>query len=275
MFLYFCAFPRSPFFPKPETLSADLHTPEFLAARHASMLAQTGFVGVDETDPTGPSGHAYGLRVSSRLTSDYRHRLRRGIVDVTPQEVIDCMIQAKIKNWVLMGLHGYVGYLPMPRATQDVDVMVPYSEKERATKAVATRWPMLQQVTLSQVVRFLDPSDVDADGKPKPVVDIMLPWGKYQKSILEKHVIVDKETGSRYPTVEAALVSKYGALVSPHRSEEKKEQDSVDFRRMVRANQATINREKLAELGNEVWEQGGEEIQRFMDLTMQDKPLPL
>ena len=76
---------------KLQTSMPDLHTPEFLAARHAAMLAQTGFVGVDELDPTGPSGHAYGLRVSSRLTSDYRKRLKRGIVDVTPQEVIDCL----------------------------------------------------------------------------------------------------------------------------------------------------------------------------------------
>ncbi len=67
-----------------------MHTPEFLAARHAAMLAQNGFEGVDALDPQGPCGHAYGLRVSSRLTSDYRHRLRRGIADVKPEEVIDC-----------------------------------------------------------------------------------------------------------------------------------------------------------------------------------------
>ena len=171
------------------------------------MLAQTGFKGVDAADPTGPSGHAYGLRVSSRLTSDYRRRLGRGIVDVTPEEVIDCMIQAGIKNWVLMGLHGYVGYLPMPRATQDVDVMVPYSQKDKAAKAIAARWPMLQQVTLSQVVRFLDPTDRDTDGKPKPLIDLMLPWGKFQETILDKYVVVDDKTHCRYPTVEAALVS--------------------------------------------------------------------
>jgi hypothetical protein len=253
---------------------SDLHTPEFLAARHAAMFARDGFKGMDELDPTGPSGHAYGLRVSSRLTTDYRRRLRRGIVDITPEQVIDCLNQAEITNWVLMGLHGYVGYLPMPRATQDVDVMVPFSQRTRAAKALADRWPMLEQVDLPQVVRFLDPTDLDPEGKPKPMIDLMLPWGKYQETILKKHVIVNEEAKSRYPTLEAALVSKYAALVSPHRSREKKEQDSVDFRRIVRANHTSIDQEKLTELASQVWENGAAEILQFIELTLADKPLP-
>lgn len=64
------------------------------------------------------SGHAYGIGVSTRLTSYYRQTHRKQAVDVTRSEVIDCLVEAGVKNWVLMGLHGYVGYLPMPRATQ-------------------------------------------------------------------------------------------------------------------------------------------------------------
>jgi hypothetical protein len=195
-------------------------------------------------------------------------------VDVTPEEVIDCLIRAEIKNWVLMGLHGYVGYLPMPRATQDVDVMVPFSQKARTAKAIATRWPMLNQVTLPQVIRFLDPADMDSDGKPKPVIAVMLPWGKYQETILREHVIVDPQSQSRYPTLEAAIISKYAALVSPHRSREKKEQDAVDFRRIVRANHEAIDQGKLTTLGNQVWENGGAEVMHFIKLTLEDKPLP-
>jgi hypothetical protein len=253
-----------------------LHTPEFLAARHAAMLVQTaGFEGVDALDPTGPSGHDYGLRVSSRLTTDYRRRLRRGIVDVTPEDVIECMKTAKVKNWVLMGLHGFVGYLPMPRATQDVNVMVPYSSNTRAAGAVQARWPMLKRVDLPQVIRFMDETDVDPDGRPKPIVDVMLPFGKFQETILKQHVIVSPETGSRYPTLEAALASKYAALVSPHRSRDKKEQDAVDFRRIVRANHERVDRAALSALANEIWERGGVEIQSFIDLTLDDQPLPV
>ena len=253
-----------------------LHTPEFLAAREAAMkIATAGFAGLDALEPTSPSGHAYGLHKSAMLTSDYRQRLRRGIVDVTPQQVIECMVNADIKNWILMGLHGYVGYLPMPRATQDVDVMVPYSQRERAAKAVAARWPMLTRFDLPQVVRFVDSTDVDEEGRAKPVVDVMNPWSPFQEAILKDHVLVEASTGSRYPTLEAALASKYAALVSPNRSREKKEQDGVDFRRMVRANHTKIDRRVLCLLCDQIWERGGAEIINFIELTLADQPLPV
>ena len=253
-----------------------MHTPEFLAARHAAMLLQTaGFAGVDDLDPKHPSGHAYGIRISSRLTSDYRKRLRRGIVDVTPEEVIAVMNDAQVENWCLMGLHGYVGYLPMPRATQDVDVMVPYSQKLKAASAIQAKWPMLTRVDLSQVIRFLDSTDLDPDGKPKPVVDLMLPWSKFQETILKDHVLSDSKTNSRYPTLEAALASKYAAIVSPNRSKDKKEQDTVDFRKLVRANHTQINRVSLSELGDQIWEKGGEEVLYFVELTLAEKTFPI
>lgn len=238
------------------------------------MLLLPRYENGDELDPTGPSGHAYGIRKSSMLTSDYRKRFRRGIVDVTPEEVIACMIESKIRNWVLMGLHGYVGYLPMPRATQDVDVMVAFSEKLVAAKAIETRWPMLKRINLEQVVRFMDDTDLDPEGKPKPVIDLMLPWGQFQRTILKDHVIRDKETGSRYPTIEAALASKYAALVSPFRSTDKKGQDSVDFSRIVKANSKLIDRDRLRALGDQVWERGGDEVLHFVDQILDGKSLP-
>lgn len=255
---------------------SDLHTPEFLAAREAAMrVATAGFEGLDAMEPKGPSGHAYGLHKSAMLTSDYRKRLRRGIVDVTPQEVIECMIQAKVKNWILMGLHGYVGYLPMPRATQDVDVMVPYSQRKRAADAVAARWPMLSRIELPQVIRFMDSTDLDPDGYPKPVVDVMNPWSPFQETILKDHVLTDEATGSRYPTVEAALASKYAALVFPNRDRDKKEQDAVDFRKIARANHKRVDRVVLSALASQIWERGGVEILDFIDLTLENKPLPI
>ena len=196
-------------------------------------------------------------------------------MDVTPEQVIDCLVNANIKNWVLMGLHGYVGYLPMPRATQDVDVMIPYSEKNKVIKAISTRWPELEMTELSQVVRFMDTSDLDHEGRPKPVIDIMLPWGEFQKTILKSHVVDDKKNNSRYPTLEAAIVSKYAPLVSPHRKWEKKQQDAIDLRRIIRTNIDSINRETLANLADEVWENGGAEILEFIEIALQDKPFPV
>ena len=253
----------------------DLFDPEYIAARNAALIRQgEGYAGMDDSDPKSPSGHASGIHTSTRLTSYYRQTHRKQAVDVTPQQVMDCLNNAGIKNWILMGLHGYVGYLPMPRATQDVDIMVPYSQKESAAKAIAERWPMLQKLELSQVVRFLDPGDPDSEGKPKPVVDLMLPWSKFQETILKEHVIVDEKTGHRIPTVEAAIVSKYAAIISPTRTWDKKQQDAVDLRRVIKANLNKIDRNKLVSLAGEVWERGGEDILTFLDLAVADKPFP-
>ena len=64
-------------------------------------------------------------------------------MDIKPAEVMSCLRAAGVENWCLMGLHGYVGYLPMPRATQDVGIMVPHNQKRKAVKAIIGRWPDL------------------------------------------------------------------------------------------------------------------------------------
>jgi hypothetical protein len=174
-----------------------------------------------------------------------------------------------------MGLHGYVGYLPDPRATQDVDVLVPYAQRKRAQKAIQEAWPDLIVRELSQVVRFMDPNDLYPNGQLKPVIDLMLPWGKFQETILKEFVVVDEKTRHRIPRLEAALVSKYGAMVSPHRDWDKKEQDAVDFRRMVRANHDRIQRNELRRLADQVWQNGGNEIEQFLEIALSDQPFPI
>lgn len=254
-------------------MSCEPPTPEFIAARDAAMAeVGDGFAGHDASDPQVPSGHAYGLEVSTRLTSCYRTTHGRGALDITPRQVMDCLRAAEVQNWLLMGLHGYVGYLPMPRATQDVDVMVPYTEKKRATEAISDHWPALQMMEVSQVVRFHDPGDRDRDGNARPVIDIMLPWGEYQETILAQHVVVDEATGDRIPSIEAAVVLKYAAIISPHRDIENREYDSGDFRRLVKANHAEIDHEVVEKLAGLVWEHGAEDIRRFMKRALAGQP---
>ncbi|NLY01411.1 MAG: hypothetical protein GXY83_35415 [Rhodopirellula sp.] len=196
-------------------------------------------------------------------------------MDISPQDVIDVLVAAGIKNWVLMGLHGYVGYLPDPRATQDVDVMVARRHRKRAIKAISEAWPEMILHESVQVVRFLDPHDRDSDGHPRPVIDLMFPWAAFQETILRKYVVTDEQTGHRIPRLEAALVSKYAAMISPHPDADKREYDCGDFRRMVRANCGAIRQEDLRRLADEVWEGGSEEIERFLEIAVSNQPFPL
>jgi hypothetical protein len=256
----------------------EFFSPAYLEKRRRAMEAiaeASGFRGIDDGDPTLPAGHAYAIRKSTWLTSYTKRHQRKAAMDISPQDVIDVLNAAGVKNWVLMGLHGYVGYMPNPRATQDVDVMVPYSSRAKAKKAIAARWPELVVRELSQVTRFHDPIDLDPQGKLKPIVDLMHPWSPFQELILKEYVIVDEETQHRIPTLEAALISKYAALVSPYRDRERKEYDAGDFRRLVRANHEHIRTDDLRRLAGLVWEGGADEIGRFVVIALSDNPFPI
>ena len=195
-------------------------------------------------------------------------------MDVKLSEVMDCLREAGVKNWCLMGLHGYVGYLPMPRATQNVDVMVPHNQKKKAVKAICSRWPQLEMEEFEPGVRFYDPGELDRDGNKVPVIDLMFPWGKFQETILRDHVLTDIATGHRYPTVEAAIVAKYAALISPSRNLDKKEQDASDLRRIILANHLELDLPAIQSLAGQVWESGSDEVLRFVDCALNEKPFP-
>jgi hypothetical protein len=265
--------------PQPALPFPELYTEEHLAKRRAAVAREEGELwrGVDDTDPKCPAGHARGMRISVALTSDYRHTHRRGAMDIRPQDLIDVLTAAGVKKWVLMGLHGYVGYLPQPRATQDVDVLISHGDRKRAVKAVREAWPMLVVEELEPVVRFKDPNDCFADGRPKPVIDLMLTWSRLNEAILKEtgNILIDPDTQHFIPTVEAALASKYAAMISDFRDWEKKQQDAVDFRRIARANYERVDRDRLCRLGDLVYEGGGAELERFLEIAPQDAPFPI
>jgi hypothetical protein len=259
----------------PPPLPPPYGTPEWIAYRKAA-IAKTSFPnGMDYGDPTSPVGHACGVRISSRLTRDYRHTHRKLAMDIYPQEVIDVLVKAGVKKWVLMGLHGYVGYMSDPRATQDVDILVAAREKKKAIEAVKAAWPTLIVQEYPEVVRFRDPNDPGYDGQPKPTIDIMLPVAKFQKTILKSYVVIDAATQHAIPRIEAALVSKYAAMISDTRSMDKKELDCSDFRRIVRANRKLIDLPSLRRLADEVWTGGADEIERFLDVAVSERPFVL
>jgi hypothetical protein len=217
------------------------------------------------------------MRISVGLTSDFRRTHRKGAMDIKPQDVIDVLLAAGVKKWVLMGLHGYAGYLPQPRATQDVDVLISHRDCNRAVQAMREAWPSLIVEELEPVVRFKDPADCFPDGRPKPVIDLMLPWSPLNEAILNEKdfVVVDPETQHVIPTIEAALASKYAAMISDFRDREKKDYDAGDFRRIAKANYDQVNRERLRRLGELIWTGGGKELEEFLEIAPQDKPFPI
>lgn len=167
------------------------------------------------------------------------------------------------------------GTFPCRGPPRDVNVLVPYNQRAAAEKAITQRWPELKLTQLSQVTRFMDPSDVDLDGRPKPVVDLMLPWSPFQETIIKTYSVSDSESASRVPTIEAAVVAKYAPLVSPNRNWKKKQQDAVDLRNLVTNNIDAIDRDIVRSLADQVWDAGGQELLDFFELALHDKPFPI
>src|SRR5687768_5087967 len=88
---------------------AEFFTPAYLENRRRALEEierAAGFEGMDQFEPTLPAGHAYAIRKSTLLTSYTKRHQRKAAMDITPQDVIDVLNAAGIKNWVLMGLHG-------------------------------------------------------------------------------------------------------------------------------------------------------------------------
>ncbi|HJQ79200.1 MAG TPA: hypothetical protein VJ828_04560 [Lacipirellulaceae bacterium] len=254
---------------------AELFTPAYLENRRRALDQSGSPRDLDDGDPRLPAGHAYAVRKSTWITSEFRRVHRKGAMDITPQDVIDALNAGGEKNWVLMGLHGYVGYMPNPRATQDVDIMVPYSERQRAKKAITARWPTLKIRELSQVTRFGDPADLDAEGHPKQVIDLMHPWSPFQELILKEYVIVDEATQHRLPTLEAAIASRYAIMRSANADRAYRDQNDADFRRLAKANRGNIKEVDLHRLASLVWEGGANEIARFIEIAVSDGPFPI
>ena len=107
------------------------------------------------------------------------------------------------------------------------------------------------------------------------MIDLMLPWGKFQETILKEHVIEDGLTGRRFPTAEAAIVAKYAAMISLTRKIDKKEQDAADLRRLICTVNPDYNVLRIQSLAGQVWEGGSEEILRFIDCALNEKPFPV
>ena len=245
---------------------------EIVARRRAAMAGSVS--PIDEL-PHIPVGYAAGRHTSEFLTSNFRKRYRPTAMDVKPSEVTAVLRDAGVKDWVLMGLHGYVGYLQQARATEDVDVLVGDSEVKIAIAAISKRWPDLIVKATDVVVRFLDPGEVSADERPKPVIDVMLPWSDLHVEILRSQVRHDETTDDRFPSLEAALAAKYAAMISPNRTFIKKQQDAVDFRSILVLHHDQVDRDELTRLAELIWRGATPDILKMLDAARNDKPFQL
>ncbi len=195
------------------------------------------------------------LRVSQELTGSFYAMYGGGTMIASPEKVIETLKRANVR-FVVMGTHGVGFWRTQARATEDVDVLVSKRDLKKAVRALHEEFPTLDIVDGVVGTRFIDPiSKIVAIVVIKPEQEVFRLALRYTKFVEESH---------RVPDLEMALVSKFAAMVSPRRREEKKLIDGADFVRIARINMPDIDRKKLSRLAEKVCVGGGKEVLRHI-----------
>jgi len=200
--------------------------------------------------------HAEALRTSCRLTQMFYLRQRPGYTKLTPQEIIPVLNRAGIK-FVLMGTHGIEGWMSDARATEDVDFLIQKRYHRKAIRAILDAFPHLQVHDQRVVTRFVDPS------VKKVVLDLMRPVEPFYQEVFKNSVPAGFT--HQVPDLEMALVSKFAAMISPHRTGKKKARDVGDFMDMVEQHHEIIDQAKLRRLAEKVHRGSGDRIAHFVE----------
>src|SRR5579884_818256 len=145
-------------------------------------------------------------------------------------DILRILIRKKVP-FVLTGAHAIGGWTGRPRDTYDVDILVKGGRNYvRAVNAMKALYPQLEVREFPGLMGFFIP------GEKESVIDVIYPHrADLQETLAHPIWTEDKALGLRYrvPTLEAALASKYAAMLNPTREIGKRLLDSVDFRWMV------------------------------------------
>jgi hypothetical protein len=210
--------------------------------------------------------HQNALSTSSFLTTVYRQMYQPMAARVTAKKVVKVLKEGGIVG-LLLGTHGVGGYRSEPRATQDVDVLIKRKDHAKAIQAIQEAFPKLELQDTPVVTRFIDRSN------GKPVIDLMKPMDALFKVAFRfSHKVGDSH---RIPDLELALVTKFAAMVSPHRVQSKKLIDAGDFVDMVTNNLPQIDKVKLKTLADKVYLRGGIEIMQIVRDVEAGRPIQI
>lgn len=195
--------------------------------------------------------HARGLFKSTTLSEYYMERM------IPPLEVIATLNRAKVP-FVLVGAHGLSGWTKKPRATEDVDVVVPVRYHKKALRALLEAFPHLEPRDLPIVTRLCDRETQDV------VIDVMKALqAPYTVALKHAHTVTVNGHTYKVPSLELALGMKFAAMTSLYRGETEKLQDVHDFRQMIEAN-PEIDLDTLAALANLIYPTGGQDVQEMV-----------
>ena len=187
---------------------------------------------------------------------------------ISPGQVIAVLNQAHI-SFLLIGTYGLAALMGRARATEDVDVLVKSRQHRKAIRALLAAFTHLQAEDLPVVTRLRDKQSREV------AIDVLKPvQPPYTKAFhYTQNVRVDGQP-CKIPVPELALAMKLAAMLSQARDDVDRQQDSVDFRRIVKAN-PSIDLETAAKLGDLLCQDDGKEILEKIDQARTNQPFQI
>src|SRR3954463_9341911 len=168
--------------------------------------------------------HGLSLFKSSKLSGLYVPNFIR------PQDVIRALNAAKV-SFTLVGAHGLGGWTGKPRATEDVDVVVVQRHVKKSVGALTAAFPHLDVDDQPAVVRLRDRETGAV------AIDVMKPnQSVIHAALKHTHTVRSGRQTYKVPSLEMALALKFAPMVSLYRADLDKQQDAVDFGRIVLSN---------------------------------------
>ncbi|MCK6439702.1 MAG: hypothetical protein L6Q71_05810 [Planctomycetes bacterium] len=149
---------------------------------------------------------------------------------------------------VLIGAHAANLYTGKPRSSKDVDFI---ADKPEALGELEG----LKRELHDDVVRYVDENGHE-------VIDLLRPHPP-----LFKHVLSTTTQHGPFfvPSLEMMLGLKFFAMVNPRREWEDRNQDALDFTRIVRHNKTSLDRKAVAAIGELVYAGGADEMLGYVD----------
>jgi hypothetical protein len=191
--------------------------------------------------------HAHCLAKATLLSS---FQVARAL----PLFAVIAVLQKAGISFVLVGTYGLSGWINKPRATEDVDVIVAARHHKKAVKALLAAFAHLEEDALLAVTRLRNRETHAV------AVDVMKPNQRlFRAAFKHTHSVASEGQSFRIPSLEMALAMKYAPMVSLCWSDPDKYLHAHDFCWMALSN-PNIDLEKLAELGDLVYQGGGKEI---------------
>jgi len=197
--------------------------------------------------------------------------VRGAALSVQQGAMMDPIEIAKLLNatglkYLFVGAHAINAYTRQPRATEDIDLVAQYPEKVRDVLTHA--YPQLEVISTIVVIRML------IDGRE--AIDVIRPISsKVFKASLKYGVMFNAgKTPMPVPRVEALLALKFTSMISITRPVLDRQQDAVDFGRVVQATQS-IDLKLLHTLAQLAFDGGGDEALKMIALVRAGKAIQI